>query len=411
MAKFTPLIPAEENSSAAWYTSVGAGLVSGLIKTVEGVVSLGAELVDLGADSNTVADVERFFDDVNIFEDTAQERVAGKLVETFTQIGIPGGAGFKLATKLADKALKAKKAGTYANLRAKAVQDGMKKAKSLNDKIPDGTKRFAAGVFGGATGETLVADVEEIGTFGDFFEGPTAIDTVEGEGREEAGRRILNRLKFGAESIFITPFVYGVGRGGKALAKRGQELAYSDSAFERWVNKYIGSAFRPQGDLPREVFESEMAKAGLKARDTFRAREIVENITREVDKVYPRSGKFFDTSTDTQQKDFYKKLNDVLFEGDLTKEINPRAVDNLVKFLKKADIDEEAAQNIIFNLNNARGEFTNLINILNKNAGSKKASGAKDLQKIMKERIEGWLGGTYRIFQRPKGLFKLFSKI
>ena len=53
MAKFVPLIPAEENNSAAWYTSVGAGLVSGLIKTVEGVVSLGAELVDLGADSNT----------------------------------------------------------------------------------------------------------------------------------------------------------------------------------------------------------------------------------------------------------------------------------------------------------------------------------------------------------------------
>ncbi len=28
----------------------------------------------------------------------------------------------------------------------------------------------------------------------------------------------------------------------------------------------------------------------------------------------------------------------------------------------------------------------------------------------MKERIEGWLGGTYRIFQKPKGLFKLFQK-
>ncbi len=192
MAKFVPLLPSEENSSAAWYTSVGAGLVSGLIKTVEGVVSLGAELVDLGADSNKVADVERFFDEINIFEDTAQERVAGKLVEVFTQIGLPAGAGAKLATKLASTALKARRTGTYANLKSKAVQEGMKKAKSLNDRIPDGTKRFAAGVFGGATGETLVADVEEIGTFGDFFEGPTALDTVEGEGREEAGRRILN---------------------------------------------------------------------------------------------------------------------------------------------------------------------------------------------------------------------------
>ena len=410
MAKFVPLIPSEENSSAAWYTSVGAGFASGLLKTVEGIVSLGAELVDLGADSNSVATVEKFFDDVNIFEDTAQERVAGKLVEVFTQIGIRGGAGFKLATKLADKAIKAKKAGTYANLKGKSVMDGMKKAKSLNDRIPDGTKRFAAGVFGGATGETLVADVEEIGTFGDFFEGPTALDTVEGEGREEAGRRLLNRLKFGSESLFITPFVFGVGKGGKALAKRGKDLAYSNSAFERWVDKYIGSPFRPRGDLPQEVFESEMAKAGLKARDTFRAKEIVENITKEVDEIFPRTGKFFDTSTNKEQVAFYKKLNDVLFEGDLSKPINPKAIDDLSKFLKNKEVSEEAAQNIITNLNSARGEFTNLIEILNRNAGTKKAAGAKDLQTIMKERIEGWLGGTYRIFQKPRGLFKLFQK-
>ena len=410
MAKFVPLIPSEENSSAAWYTSVGAGFASGLLKTVEGIVSLGAELVDLGADSNSVATVEKFFDDVNIFEDTAQERVAGKLVEVFTQIGIPGGAGFKLATKLADKAIKAKKAGTYANLKGKSVMDGMKKAKSLNDRIPDGTKRFAAGVFGGATGETLVADVEEIGTFGDFFEGPTALDTVEGEGREEAGRRLLNRLKFGSESLFITPFVFGVGKGGKALAKRGKDLAYSNSAFERWVDKYIGSPFRPRGDLPQEVFESEMAKAGLKAKDTFRAKEIVENITKEVDEIFPRTGKFFDTSTNKEQVAFYKKLNDVLFEGDLSKPINPKAIDDLSKFLKNKEVSEEAAQNIITNLNSARGEFTNLIQILNRNAGTKKAAGAKDLQAIMKERIEGWLGGTYRIFQKPRGLFKLFQK-
>ncbi len=410
MAKFVPLIPSEENSSAAWYTSVGAGLASGLIKTIEGVVSLGAELIDLGADSNAVADVERFFDDINIFEDTAQERTVGKLVEVFTQIGIPGGAGFKLATKLADKAIKAKKAGTYANLKSKAVQEGMKKAKSLNDRIPDGTKRFAAGVFGGATGETLVADVEEIGTFVDLFDGPTALDTFESEGRDEAGRRILNRLKFGSESIFITPFVFGVGKAGKALATRGKELAYSNSVFERWVDKYIGSPFRPRGDLPQEVFESEMAKAGLKARDTARAREIVENITRKVDELYPRTGKFFDTSTNKEQVSFYKKLNDVLFEGDLSKEINPKAVDDLVKFLQKSDIGEESIQNIISNLNAARGEFTNLIQILERNAGKKIAAGAKDLQAIMKERIEGWLGGTYKILQRPKGLFKLFQK-
>jgi len=410
MAKFVPISDAELNSKASIFTSVAAGFASGLLKTVEGVFSLGAELIDLGADSNTAASVEQFFDDVNIFEDTAQDRVAGKLVEVFTQIGIPGTAGFKAATKLADKAIKKKKAGEYLNSRSKALQDGMKQAKSLNDRIPDKTKRFAAGVFGGATGETLVADVEDIGTFGDFFDGPTAIDDRESTGREEAGRRILNRLKFGSESIFITPFVYGVGVGGKALAKRGKDLAYSDSAFERWVDKYIGSPFRPRGDLPTEVFEAEMAKAGLKARDTFRAREIVENITREVDKIFPRTGKFFDTSTNKEQVEFYKKINDVLFEGDLTKPINPNAADDLIKLLKNKDIPEESITNIVTNLNGARGEFTNLINILQRNTEGKISAGAKDLQKIMKERIEGWLGGTYRIFQQPKGLFKLFQK-
>ena len=410
MAKYVPLSEAELNSESSIFSSVAAGFASGLLKTVEGVVSLGAELIDLGADSNTAASVEQFFDDINIFEDTAQDRVAGKLVEVFTQIGIPGTAGFKAATKLADKAIKAKKAGNYVNPRSKALQDSMKQTQSLNDRIPDGTKRFVAGIFGGATGETLVADVEDIGTFGDFFDGPTAIDDSETTGREEAGRRLLNRLKFGTESIFITPFVYGVGAGGKALAKRGKDLAYSDSAFERWVDKYIGSPFRPRGDLPTEVFEAEMAKAGLKARDTFRAKEIVENITREVDKIFPRTGKFFDTSTNKEQVDFYKKLNDVLFEGDLSKPINPKASDDLITLLQNKKIPEESITNIVTNLNGARNEFTNLINILNRNAGTKIAAGAKDLQKIMKDRIEGWLGGTYRIFQKPRGLFKLFQK-
>ena len=410
MARYVPLSEAELNSESSIFSSVAAGFASGLLKTVEGVFSLGAELIDLGADTNKAAEVEQFFDKINIFEDTAQDRVAGKLVEVLVQIGVPATAGFKAATKLANKAIKLKKAGNYVNPRAKSIQDGMKTAKSLNDRIPDGTKRFAAGVFGGAAGETLVADVEDIGTFGDFFDGPTAIDDRESVGREEAGRRILNRLKFGTESIFITPFVYGVGTGAKALATRGKELAYSDSAFERWVNKYIGSPFRPRGDLPQEVFESEMAKQGLKARDTFRAKEIVENITREVDKIFPRTGKFFDTTTNKEQVDFYKKINDVLFEGDLSKPINPKASDDLIKLLKNKEIPEESITNIVTNLNGARNEFTNLIDILNRNAGTKIAAGAKDLQKIMKERIEGWLGGTYRIFQKPKGLFKLFQK-
>ena len=104
---------AEENNETSWYKSFGAGLASGIIKIPEGIVSLGAELVDLGADSDTASDVEEFFDKINIFEETAEERTIGKLTQSLMQIAVPGGIGFKAANaaarKLTTKALRAKR--------------------------------------------------------------------------------------------------------------------------------------------------------------------------------------------------------------------------------------------------------------------------------------------------------------
>src|SRR5210317_609477 len=330
MAELIPFNSAEADSKTSWYSAFGAGLISGLIKVPEGIVSLGAELIDLGADTNTVASVEKFFDDINPFEEIAEERTIGKLAEVFTQIGIPGTAGFKAGTKLAQKALNAKKAGTYAKF-GKESKRALEEVEKLNKKA--GYRKFVAGIMGGATGEAFITDADKIGSFGDLFGGPTALDKEETYGREEASRRLLNRVKFGSESLLVTPVIAGVGKGAKALAQRGKELAYSNSAFERWINKYVGAPFRPRGDLPEEVFESEMAKQGLKARDTFRAKELVTNITKEVDKIYPSSGKFFDSSTNAEQKNFYKQLNDVLFDGDLSKPINPGAKDTLIRTL------------------------------------------------------------------------------
>ena len=63
MARYVPLSEVELNNDSSIFSSVAAGFASGVLKTVEGVVSLGAELIDLGADSNTAASVEQFFDD------------------------------------------------------------------------------------------------------------------------------------------------------------------------------------------------------------------------------------------------------------------------------------------------------------------------------------------------------------
>ena len=142
-----PLNPTEENNEVSWYKSGAAG-----------IFSLAAELIDLGADTDTAASVEAFFDKLNPFEEVAEERAAGKLTEALVQIGIPGTYGFKLGQKLASNAIQARKAGTYANIGGKNAVRGAMKADKLNKAA--GTKRFVAGVVGGAAGETFVADID-----------------------------------------------------------------------------------------------------------------------------------------------------------------------------------------------------------------------------------------------------------
>ena len=406
MAEFIPLISAEEENEVSWYKAAAAGVASGVLKVPEGIVSLAAELMDLGMDTDKAAEVERFFDKLNPFEEVAEERAIGKITEALVSIGVPGGIGFKLGSA----AIKAKKAGNYASLGSKKVMQAANKVKRLNDKA--GFKRFAAGVAGGVAGETLVADVEDIGSFGDFFEGsPTEMDRADYlEGKEDATRKLMNRFKFASESILLTPFVFGVGKTAKALAKHGQELAYSNSKYFRAVDKYIGSPFRPRGDLTPEMFEAEMLKQGLKARDTHRAREIVNNITKEVNKIFPDTQTMLDKSSRAEKDKFLTQLNDIMFEGDLRKAIDGKKIDKLVDGLKNKNILEGQRQNIVVGLNKARNEFTNLIDILDKNLGKgvKLTEGVKTFREILKDRVQSQIGGTYKIFEDRGGIFKLF---
>ena len=204
---FTSLRDEEINSETSAIASAMAGIISGVIKVPEGVISLGAELIDLGFDTNTAVEVEKLFDKINVFEEIADDTAIGRLTEGLVQIGIPGGIGFRLAST----AVKAKKAGNYMNMKGMNLQKAAKKASDFNKTI--GKRKFVAGVAGGAAGEAFVADVEDIGTFGDVFEvGPTDLEEVTDEGgREDAFKKLMNRTKFGSESLLITPFVYGVG--------------------------------------------------------------------------------------------------------------------------------------------------------------------------------------------------------
>jgi hypothetical protein len=401
---------AEENNEVSGATAFAAGLGSGVIKTVEGVVSLGAELIDLGADTNLAAEVELFFDKINPLEEIAEQRAVGKLTEALVQIGIPGGAGAKLATTLASKAIRAKKAGKYVNFKSANFQKGIKKTKDLN-KL-SGTQRFAAIVAGGAAGETLVADVENIGTFGDLFQGgPTELDRdVRSDPSEDAARKLANRLRFGSESILLTPFVYGVGAGAKTLAKRGKELAYSNSQIEKGLDK-LASAFRFRGAKPQEVAEAKQLQKARGMRDTNFAEEQVARIDKEVDKVFPEFRKVFNASTADERKNFLKILDDALFVDDLTKPLNPNIVKDIKKTVTKrlgAVKGNEISNNMLTALTKTRGEFNKLLEITAQGPGAKAdlpVGVTKDLRKIMGNRVKNYIGNTFEIFENAEAGF------
>ena len=111
-SKATTISPEEENEIST-IESVLAGIGSGLYKIPEGFFSLGAALIDLGGDTNKVAEVEKYFADINPFDEAAEATAAGKITELITNLIGPGGVAFKLGSGLAKSAIAAKKAGKY----------------------------------------------------------------------------------------------------------------------------------------------------------------------------------------------------------------------------------------------------------------------------------------------------------
>ena len=394
---YDPLKDAEKNNNRNFFVAGAAGILSGLIKVPEGVFSLAAELFDLGADTDTAASVEEFFDKINPFEEVAEERAIGKLTEAFTQIGIPGGVGFKLGQKIADKALKAKKAGTFLNLKNPNLQKTLQKTTDLNNKA--GYKRFAAGVMGGAVGEAFVADIEKIGTFGDLLGGPTKIDREpEVTNRGEALRKLLNRVRFSSEGVLITPFVYGVGRGAKELATRGKELAYSDSQFLRLVDK-VGGAFRARGRKPQEVFEAKMKQMGRKMGDAKKAEALSNYMTRQIDEMFPTTQRVFDKSVQKEKDRFLAELDEALFKGNLRNKIDQTSWNKVTQIMKDKKVSQEKINTMYNAITNSRGAFVQLLDFIKKgSAPGQIKTNVKELEDIMGNRVKQYIGNTYKIF-------------
>ena len=399
---------AEENNEISQLEAGLAGVASGILKIPEGFVSLGAELMDAtGMSENSAAQVEQFFDKINVFEEIADQKAAGKITEALIQIGVPAGIGAKIATKLATKALQAKKAGTYVNLKGKNVRKGMEKVYKLNDKAR--VARFGAAVVGGAAGEVFVGDAEKIGTFGDAFDiGPTQLNLDESEDpKEDAARKLLNRVKFGADSVLYFPFIYGGTKLVGKVAKYGKELAFSSSKINKTIDNAAG-VFRPTSNKPEAMFLAKNAENARKASDANFAMEQVKRIDKEVGKMFPSVKSFFNKTLREDNKkgqaQFYKDLKELMFEGDLSKNVgNTKIYKKVQKQMTDGGLNSKS-QKIIFDaIYNSRKQFSTLLNTI-REGSTAKVMLPKDLRKmpgLMGDRIKMMIGNTYKIFQNP----------
>jgi len=399
---------AESNNEISNIEAAISGVASGILKIPEGFVSLGAELLDFsGMTTNSAASVEQFFDKINPFEEIAEQKAIGKITEALISVGVPAGAGAKLASKLATKALQARKAGTYVNLKGKNVRKGMEQVYKLNDKAR--ATRFGAAVVGGAAGETFVGNIEDIGTFGDAFNiGPTQLDyDVSQDPQEDAGRKLLNRVKFGADSVLYFPFVYGATKLVGKVGQYGKDLAFSSSKINKTIDKAAGFV-RPTSDKPEAMFLAKNAENARKMADTNFAMEQVKRIDKEVGKMFPSLKTFFNKTLREDQKKaqaiFYKDLKELMFEGDLSKKIGDL---KLTKKLEKQMIDgglDKDSRKIIFDgIYNSRQKFVELMEKI-RQGSTAQVMLPKDLRNmpgLMGDRIKMMIGNTYKIFQNP----------
>ena len=282
------------------------------------------------------------------------------------------------------------------------------KASQLNNL--SGKDKFISIAIGGAgigAGAALVANSEDIGTFGDILKqefginAPTTIDRFKKEeSADEAARRLYNRFKFGGENTLVTfPFAYGAGVV-QEIAKSGKEMAFSNNAFTRWIDKYIASPLRARGPKSTELFE------GIK---TVEAQETVAKVTAkdlliDIDQSLGKIAKESEISTANPA---FKRIigrldellvagNDVIENGKLTfKGFKGNELNGFKEFAKGVGINSNQINGLVSELIKVRNQF-NVIknNILN---SENLQVGAGEFNKIMSDRMRNLFTTEYKI--------------
>ena len=313
------LIPGEEVGT---FKSIMAGIGSGLFKIPEGIASLGATLIDLGADTNKAAEVEEFFAKINPFDEAAAATTAGKITELITNIAIPGGIAFKIGSG----AVKAARGGKYLNLSGntgKNIKKGIdntlnksRKIKAFNESATSLEKAasYAAGAGAAGVAEGIfVGDVEEAGTFGDLIGGPTQLERdLEGQTYDPA-REILNRVKFGTEGALFTGAIGSVGSAIKKLRSTAAAGKAADNSFLEFIRKSIS----PRGKISEGAFPITKEIEGMQAADLSGSLNRVQELDGLIAGMFPYYKRLIgDKAVDEGRKTLLAKMSRLITSGE-----------------------------------------------------------------------------------------------
>lgn len=414
---FDQLSQEEKDSGVSQLHAALAGIGSGLIEIPKGFFSLGANLYDLGAGTNTALQVEQYFNNLNPFKEDAESRTIGKITEAIANLGIPSTLGFKVASRLAKGAIEAKKSGSYFNLSNKglvgaadvaaegnAVVNAIKFGPTI-DKLSDAEriKAFAAGTIGsGLSDAAFVGDVKSMGTLGDIFGGPTQLDRSEDY---DPARELINRIKFGTESALFTGLIAGTGSTISKLRDRNW-MANPDSKLDQFFAPIV-YGLRPGGKDPAEIFKFKLQTANNIKADQALAKA-------NIDEMFPEVKAILNSQTAEQRKETLNMINDLLISGkpqaNETGVFNFGKIDNnlkekIINKIKEMGGKEENINNVIAGLEKTRGTWNSMFNSIGKDFTSKQFENFKT---IVEDQFKNHIGPTFDIFEN-KGLIPFLN--
>jgi len=324
--------PGEENNETSTIASVLAGIGSGIFKIPEGFFSLGAALMDLGGDTNKVAEVEKFFAGINPFDEAAEATAAGKITELIVNLAVPGGIAFKAGSGLAKSAIAAKKAGKYLSPTGQAgknINKGIQKTlKDVKLRGWDRAAELGAGALAGGVAEGIfVGDVEDAGTFGDLLGGPTKLEReMEGDDYDPA-QEIINRVKFGTEGAIFTGVLGGIGATIGKLRDATRVGKAADSKFNKFLEKWT-SKFRSRQGMTPEAFKQQNLLKGARAADLGGAETFVRQLDDKISKLFPFMKRAWgDKTTYNARRELLKDMNKMLLSSDIEKGARESAAD------------------------------------------------------------------------------------